>query len=304
MDELAAMRIFVKVVETGSLAAAGRALGLTPPSVTRRVNELEAMLGVTLLQRSTRKLSLTEAGESYFERVRDIVGAVTEAKLSVTAESMAPSGTLRVTTPSAITRRHIAPAIAAFHAQFPEIAVVLRVTDRVVDLLDDNMDVAIRLGRLEDSSLIARRIGEARRCVCASPNYLERAGPLHSPEDIANHAALTTRRHPGANTWRFRRGDEIIEVPATGPVFSEDAEALVAAACADLGLVFMPEWLVGAELADGRLIEVLTDFVPEPARTPVSAVFLPGTFVPAKVRVFVDFLAKRFSGNYDWALST
>lgn len=304
MDELAAIRVFVKVVETGSFAGAGRTLGLAPPSVTRRVNELEAMLGVTLLLRSTRKLSLTEAGESYFERIRDIVGAVEEAKLCVAADSAAPSGVLRVTTPSSITRRHIAPAITAFHIKYPTVAVVMRVTDRVVDLLDEGMDVAIRLGHLQDSSLRARRIGDARRCVCASPGYLERAGPLDRPEDISHHAALTIRRHPGANIWRFRRGTDLVEVRVTGPVFSEDAEALVAAACADLGVVFMPEWLVGAELADGRLVELLTDAVPEPARTPVSAVYLPGTYIPAKVRVFIDFLAERFSGSYDWAKVT
>lgn len=300
MDDLAAMRVFVRVVETGGLSAAGRAMGLAPSSVSRRISELEDMLGVKLLRRTTRKLSLTEAGETYYERTRDIVRSVEEANLAVTEERAAPSGILRITLPAGIARLHVAPAVAAFQMQYPAVRVVMRVTDRIVDIIDEGLDVAIRVGRLEDSSLIARKVGEARRLVCASPSYLKRMGKPQRPGDLANHAALTFRSHPGTNLWRFRKGNKTIEVRATGPFFADDGETLIAAACAGIGLILVPEWLVGEEISNGRLVEVLKNYSPDPAVTPLHAVYAPGPYTAPKVRMFVDFLAGRFSRNYAW----
>jgi len=301
MDELVSMRVFVKVVEAGGLAAAGRALGMAPSSVTRRVNDLEDMLGVKLLQRTTRKLSLTEAGENYFERSRNIVRSVEEASLSVTEKSGDPSGTLRITVAASVAHLHVAPAVAAFQMQYPKVRVVMRVSDRVVDIVDEGLDVAIRVGRLQDSSLMARKVGQGRRLVCASPSYLKRAGQPKHPKELSDHACLTYRAHPGSNLWRFRNGKETIEVQATGPFFTDDGETLVAAACAGLGLIAVPEWLVGIEVSGGRLVEVLSNFYAEPADTPLYAVYAPGPYTPPKVRAFVDFLAGRFSRNYAWS---
>ncbi len=300
MDDLAAMRVFVRVVETGGLSAAGRAMGLAPSSVSRRISELEDMLGVKLLRRTTRKLSLTEAGETYYERTRDIVRSVEEANLAVTEERAAPSGILRITLPAGIARLHVAPAVAAFQMQYPAVRVVMRVTDRMVDIIDEGLDVAIRVGRLEDSSLIARKVGEARRLVCASPSYLKRMGKPQRPGDLTNHAALTFRSHPGTNLWRFRKGNKTIEVRATGPFFVDDGETLIAAACAGIGLILVPEWLLGEEISNGRLVEVLKGYSPDPAVTPLHAVYAPGPYTAPKVRMFVDFLAGRFSRNYAW----
>ncbi len=300
MDKLAAMQVFVRVVETGGLSAAGRALGLAPSSVSRRVGELEDLLGVRLLQRTTRRLSLTEAGETYYERSRDIVRAVDEANLAVTGERAGPSGVLRITVPASVARRHIAPAMAAFQARYPAVRIVMSVTDRIVDIVGEGLDVAIRVGQLDDSSLMARKVDEARRLACASPAYLERAGRPNRPEELCDHACLTFRKHPGSNPWRFRRGEEKIEVRATGPFFTDDGETLVAAACAGLGLVLVPEWLVGPEISDGRLVEVLSDHPADPAVTPLHAVYAPGPYTPPKVRALVDFLADRFSRTYAW----
>ncbi|MDX1576030.1 MAG: LysR family transcriptional regulator, partial [Kiloniellales bacterium] len=162
MDTLAAMRVFAAVVETGGLSAAGRALGLAPSSVSRRIGELEGRLGVRLLQRTTRKLSLTEAGATYYERARDIVRAVEDATLAVSETRAGPGGILRVTVPSSIARLHLVAAVAAFQSQFDAVRVVLSVTDRIADLVGEGLDVAIRVGALEDSSLMARKVGEAR----------------------------------------------------------------------------------------------------------------------------------------------
>ncbi len=300
MDTLAAMQVFVRVVETGGLSAAGRAMGLAPSSISRRISELEDMLGVRLLHRTTRKLSLTEAGETYFERSRDIVQAIEEANLAVTEKRAGPSGILRITVPASVARLHVAPAVAAFQAQYSAVRVVMSVTDRMVGVVNEGLDVAIRIGQLEDSSLMARKVGEGRRVVCAGPSYLERMGQPLRPDQIPDHACLTFRSHPGTNLWRFRNGEATIEVRATGPFFSDDGETLVAAACAGVGLILVPEWLVGVEIGRGRLVEVLAEYSPEPDVTPLHAVYPPGPYTAPKVRAFVDFLAGRFSRDYAW----
>lgn len=298
------MQVFVRVIETGGLSAAGRALGLAPSSVSRRVAELEHALGVRLLHRTTRKLSLTEAGETYYERARDILRAIDEANLAVTETRAGPSGVLRVTAPTSVARQHVAPTVAAFQRQYGAVQVVLLVTDRMADIVSEGLDVALRVGPLEDTRLIARKICEARRLVCASPAYLAASGEPKHPSDLADHACATFRSHAGINLWRFRRGAERIEVRATGAFFSDDGETLAAAARAGLGVVLLPEWLVGTDIGAGRLVELLGDFTPEPAATALYAVYPPGPYLPPKVRAFIDFLAGRFSRDYDWSRET
>ena len=300
MDKLAAMLVFVRVVETGGLSAAGRALGLAPPSVSRRISDLEDLLGVKLLQRTTRRLSLTEAGEIYYERSRDIVQAVDEANLAVTEKRTDPSGTLRIASAASVARLHVAPAVAAFQMQYPKVRIVVQVTDRLVDLIDEGLDVAIRIGQLEDSSLIARKVGECRRLVCASPAYLKRAGRPEDPRELSDHACLSYRSHAGSSLWRFRKGKKAIDVQVSGPFFTDDGETLVAGACAGLGLILVPEWLAGEEINRGRLTEVFSNYIPEPSQTPLYTVFAPGPYTSPKIRAFVDFLASRFSNAYQW----
>ena len=300
MDKFAAMQLFVRVIETGQLSAAGRTLGLAPSSVSRRMNELEEMLGVRLLQRTTRKLSLTEAGEIYFERCRDIVEAVEDANLLITEARVGPSGTLRITVPASVARLHISPAVAAFQKLHPGLKVVINVTDRIVDVIGEGLDVGLRVGPLDDSSLMSRKVGEARRLVCAAPAYLERAGWPASPNELSDHACLTFRTHPGSNVWKFRSGKSLAKVRVTGSFFADDGETLIAAACAGLGLVVAPEWLVGVEIANGSLVEVLLDHSPDPGTTSLYAIFPPGPYIPPKVRAFVEFLAHRFARDYAW----
>ena len=300
MDSLAAMQVFVRVVETGGLSAAGRSLGLAPSSVSHRIAELEAMLGVKLLHRTTRKLSLTEAGETYYERALDIVGAVVEANLAVTEVRARPGGLLRLAVPASVAGRHMAPAVATFHGLYPAVRVAMSVTDRLVDIVGEGQDLAIRVGRLEDSSLIARKLGQARRLDCASPAYLKRAGRPAHPEALGSHACLTFRSHPGGNLWRFQNGPKKTEVRVTGPLFADDGATLVAAACAGLGIVLVPEWLVGREIFSGDLVEVLTDQTADPPTTPLHAVYAPGPYMAPKIRAFVDFLAGRFASGYAW----
>ena len=300
MDSVAGMRIFVRVVDAGSFSAAGRQLGVAPSSVSRQISGLEYELGARLFHRTTRKLSLTEAGRLFHERAAQILVEVEEAKLAMSQIGGAPSGILRLTVPASIGRLHIAPALAAFQERFPAVQIVLSMTDRLVDLVDEGFDLAIRVGRQRDSSLIARRIGWGRRVVCGSPSYLEKAGMPKVPADLADHNCLTFRSHPGSNLWSFRGPKGTSKVRVSGGLFADNGEALCAAAVAGLGLILVPNWLVGIEIRRGRLRQVLGKFQVVPEASPLYAVYPHQRHLPPKVRAFVDFLVERFATETEW----
>ena len=300
MDRLGALSIFAKVVETGSFSEAGRQSGLAPSSVSRRILELEGWVGAALFHRTTRKVNLTEAGRSFHARTQGILLDLEEAKVMAARLQDRPSGLVRLTIPASL-ERHLTAAIGAFQARWPDVGFALAFTDRVVDLVGEGYDLAVRLGRLEDSTLRARKIGEARRYLCASPHYLERFGAPRRPADLAAHNCLISRSHPGYNIWRFKDGGRIVEVRASGSFAANSGDALVGAARNAMGFVVAPEWLVGPLLANGELVEALANHPPAPDRTPLYAVHPYQRFVPPKVKSFVDFLALRFAKGYDWA---
>ena len=297
MDSLAGMRIFVRVVELGSFSAAARHLGVAPSSVSRQINELEEALGAVLLARTTRKLSLTEAGELFCERARNIINDVDEAKLAL-SQLGSPTGILRVTAPSGIGREMVASAIPDFLDQHPGIKVVMSMTDQIVDIVDAAIDVAIRAGRQQDSSLKARKIGESQRIVCASPSYLRRAGIPKTPADLERHNCITWRDHPGHNVWTFRGPDGLEKVRASGSLFSQNADALVAATVAGVGLCLLPSWNMGSELRRKQLRVVLADYELAPAAVPIYAVHAHHRHVPPKIRVFIEFLIEQFANAH------
>ncbi len=301
MDNLTAMRVFARVAEAGSFSAAGRQLGMAPSSVSRRIADLEDALGARLLHRTTRRLSLSEAGEIYLARVERILLDVDEAALAVARSDGAPSGVLRVTVAASLGRLHLAPALAAFQRLNPGVRVVLGATDRLVDLVEEGVDLAVRVGRQRDSSLVARKIGTSRRLACASPDYLRSAGRPRIPADLARHNCLLFRDHPGAAAWRFDGADGVSEVRVSGSLVSNDGQALTAAATAGLGIVLAPEWLLGPDLKAGRLRPLLSKHRVVPDATPLYAVYPHQRHLPGKVRAFVDFLAARFAPPYDWS---
>lgn len=294
MDSFAGMRILVRVVDSGSFSAAARHLGVAPSSVSRQINELEEELGAALFTRTTRKLSLTEAGELFCERARNIINDVDEAKLALT-QLGSPSGILRVTAPSGIGREMVATAIPGFLMQYPGIKMVVSLTDQLVDIVDAAVDVAIRAGPQQDSSLKARKIGETQRILCASPSYLRTAGTPKAPADLEQHNCVTWRDHPGHNIWTFRGSNGLTKVRASGSFFAQNAEALVAAAVAGVGLCLLPSWNMGVELRLKQLRKVLTDYEPIPASIPIYAVHAHNRHVPPKIRVFIDFLIEHFA---------
>ncbi len=294
MDSVAGMRILARVVESGSFSAAARQLGVAPSSVSRQINELEEDLGARLFARTTRKLSLTEAGHLYYERASGIINDVDEARLAL-SQLGAPSGILRVTVPSGIGRELVVSAVPAFLDKYPAIKIVLSMTDRMVDIVDAGIDVAIRVWRQQDSSFKARKIGESKRVVCASPDYLKKAGIPKTPADLESHNCITWRDHPGHNSWAFRGPDGACKVRVSGSFFAKNADAIVAATVAGLGLSLLPDCNMGTELRQKQLRVVLEDYDAIPATSPVYAVHAHQRHVPPKIRVFIDFLIESFA---------
>lgn len=293
-ESLSGIRIFERVVECGSFSEAARQLSVAPSSVSRQVGELEDALGVRLFQRSTRKLSLTEAGEIYHERAVRILAELDEARLAVSALDGTPTGILRLSVPGSLSRRLIVPAVAAFQERYPSVEVALIVTDQVLDMIEHRIDVTIRLGALSDSNLVARNLSTVPRRLCASDAYLDRAGTPSGPEDLADHSCLTFRSAAGSNVWTFHgAGNQTREVQARGRLYANDGESLIAAAVAGQGIILVPGWLVKEELDRGALQTLLPDWSPVPAETPLYALYPLQRHLAPKVRAFIDFMVER-----------
>jgi len=298
MDRIAGMQVFVRVAELGSFVRAADALGLSTTVVSRRVQQLETQLGARLLQRTTRRLSLTEAGREYLGRIQSILAAL-EAAEALTLESRAQAtGTLRVSAPVSFGIHHLGPRLASFADAHPAVYPDLALSDRVIDLVDEGIDVAIRIGRRLQPTLVARPLTTTRLMVCASPAYLARHGTPRMPSDLREHRTLAYAYAATGDTWHFRSGSRDVQVRTRPVLRSNNGDLLLVAAEQGLGLVLHPGFLVADALRAGRLVRVLTDHE-SPALT-VSAVYPAREFLPAKTRVFVDFLAAAFAGPAPW----
>lgn len=295
MESLQGLTIFSRVVEAGSFSEASRQLGASPSSVSRQINELEHTLGVQLFHRTTRKLSLTEPGELYYEKVVGILADLNDARLAVTQTGGSPTGVLRVAAPSGLTPRYLVPLISQFQTLFPGISVVLLVSDAIQDMVEQRIDLTLRLGKLDDSSLVARLIANGRRVVCASTEYLRENGTPGAPDDLADHNCLTFRSTAGANLWRFKdHQNRHHDVRASGDLFVNDAATLTAAAVAGHGIVLLPHWLVQEEIEKLRLRQILGEYEVVPATVPLYAMYPRQRYLAPKVRAFLDFLIDVF----------
>ncbi len=300
MDQLGAITLFNRVVETGSFSAAGRQANLAPSSVSRRIVDLETWLGATLFHRTTRRLNLTEAGRQFHQRTRSILLDLEEARTTAANLENKPAGLVRITVPASL-EQHIVVATALFQARWPDVSFGLTSTDIKVDLIAEGFDLAIRAGNLKDSSLRARKLADVTRRLCASSEYLLTAPQLTHPSDIEQHNCLVLRRDPGENTWQFKHGRKLIDVKAGGAFTANSGNMLVTAARHGRGLMLSPDWIIGPSIANGELIEVLSDYLPYPETSSLYAVHPYQRFVPPKVRMFIDFLAERFGHSYDWS---
>lgn len=283
----AELHAFEAVARHGSFSAAARAQALTPGALTRRVQALEARLQVRLFSRSTRRVQLTEAGRAFLAAVAPALTQLEQAEAEVRDLSAAPRGTLRVSLPANFGRLYVAPHLDGFLHRWPQIALDLQFEDRFVDVVAEGIDVAVRIGALEDSRLVARRLADTRRVLVAAPAYLQRRGAPAHPAELVGHDCLhyTLFRDPA---WEFHRGRERLRVPVDGPLRSNWGVPLVDAAVAGHGLLLTATFAVAEALADGRLVEVLADWSPPPIG--VFAVFPDRTYRPAKVEAFVAFL--------------
>jgi DNA-binding transcriptional LysR family regulator len=297
MEWQRAAELFVSVVQLGSLSAAARRDGISPATVSRIIRSLEEEVGGHLLNRTSRKLSLTEAGELYFNKVEQILHQIQEANEGVARLQTSPRGTLRVHSRVLVGNQHVAPALPEFARRYPEIAVDLLLSNFAVDLVAQGIDVDIRTGKLEDSSLIARKLASSERIVCATPSYLQTRPPLETPADLAHHNCLTYRLHLGRAVWRFLDGARsLTEVPVTGNLQSDNGQILLTATLCGQGLAIMPDWAVRDEIADGRLVRVLPDYRASHIEFDdgIFALFQQSRHTPTKIRVFVDYMASYF----------
>jgi DNA-binding transcriptional LysR family regulator len=300
LDRLTGLEVFAKVAAAGSFSAAGRAMGLSQTMVTKHIAALEARLGIKLFHRSTRRLSITEAGRSYLETSERILAEIEAADAAVAADRVEPRGLLRLNAPVTFGARQIAPLLAEFARSHPLVTVELGLNDRLVDLAEEGWDLAIRIGSLSDSSLIARRIAPFRTVVCAAPGYLKACGIPRTVADLTEHNCLgyTLSRLTGADRWQFGARGEVA-VPVSGNLRANNGDALRAAAVAGQGLIYQPSFVVADELRSGALVALTLD-QPTVEFGGIYAVYLPDRNPAAKVRAFIDFIASRFAPEPPW----
>lgn len=297
MNDPSHLHLFTCVVEEGSFSAAARTLGVTPSSVSRQISALEAELGVRLFNRTTRTQSLTEAGEIYFRHARRIVSDIEEAQSAVRRLADTPSGSLHVTVEADLAITFISPILTDFLKRYPDVQVRLSMTTEVVDLVHSGIDLAIRVGHLSDSSLIARKISSSRSVLCASPEYLSSRGCPAHPRELSEHECVSFWVQSGRTHWKFQGTEGELNIPISGRVNANSLIFLRAAAVDGLGIAMIPTWMIQDELKKGHLVAILEDYPLDPPSTPINAVFAHNRHLAPKVRAFIDFLAERLEAH-------
>lgn len=295
MDRITSMRVFVRAASAGSLSAAARHLGMSPAMATKHVNALEARLGVKLFHRTTRRLSLTEAGSNYLDACQRILPEIDEAEAAAASQRVKASGLLRMNVPLSFGTRFIAPLLHGFSQQHPEVRVELGLSDAHLDLIDGGWDLAIRIGRLADSPLQTRQLGESCMKVCAAPAYLDRRGVPRTVAELTQHNCLsyTLSAMQDSNQWAFGPDGEF-RVPIDGDLLANNGDALLAAAAAGQGIIYQPHFIVCDALKQGQLVELELDR-PVVRLGGIHVLYPPDRRPPAKVRVMIDYLAEVFA---------
>jgi DNA-binding transcriptional LysR family regulator len=288
--------IFARVARTGNMSAAGRDMGLSPAVVSKRISLLEERLGARLFQRTTRQLTLTETGEGYFKRVVDILSLVEEAEDFVTRRNTNARGVLKITAPTSFSRLHIAPLLPGFLLQYPEIQLDVHLTDNFVDIIREGYDVAVRIGELQDSSLVARKLSPDTRVICAAPSYLERHGTPKCIADLENHNCLSA----GAQeVWRIEGPEGNRQVRVKGNIRSNSAELIHEALVLGVGLGLRGVWEVGADIKSGALKVVMPQYRGS-SKMAIYAVYPCRDFMPTKVNAFIEYVADHFGLEPYW----
>ncbi len=299
MDSLSDIAVFVQVVDSGSFTAAAERLARSKSVISKYVTRLEDRLGARLLNRTTRRLSLTEVGRLFYDRSQRGLQELADAESEVARLQGAPRGTLRLNTPMSFGILHIAPALPGFLGRYPDLSVDMNLDDRKVDLVEEGFDLAVRISELRDSSLVARRLAPCRHVVCAAPDYLARHGRPRIPADLRGHNIITYRYQKSANEWRFfARNGEQVSVPVSGTLQMNNSVALREALLCGIGIARIPTFVVGSDIQAGKLQAVLSDY--GTLEVPIYLVFPQRHHPSPKVRAFVDFMAERITGMPYW----
>jgi len=298
MEDLERMAIFARVVEAKSFSEAARQLNLSKSLVSKQITELEKSMGARLLNRTTRALSLTDAGAVFFEHCAKIVEELREARFSVSRLHAEPRGSLRISSSVAFGRLQIAPALAEFLVTYPEVKIDMVTTDRFVDLAEEGFDIVIRITNDPAPNVVARKLAVVNRKMCATPAYFAHHGVPKSPMDLERHNCLTYTYLNPQDSWRLRGPQGEITLKASGNLRLNDDDALAEAVLAGVGIAVLPTFLIGKELQSGKLQSVLSDYIPR--ERSIYAVYLPTRYLPAKVRRFIDHLLARFGPEPYW----
>ena len=298
MHDLNDMVTFARVVDAGGFSEAARRMGTSKSGVSKAIARLETSLGARLLNRSTRKLSVTEIGAAFYEHCARICDEAAQAAEIAGQLQSEPSGILRITAPVSFGRLHVAPAVVEYLERYPIVKMEMSVTDRVVDLVDEGFDLAIRIASEPHPHLVARELAPARRVICATPRYFERHGIPETPADLERHNCLLYTRVSPHAAWRLRGAQGEIKVAVNGSLKVDDDDALSQAVLSGLGIALLPTFIIGRELQAGHLRSVLSDYVPFERR--IYSVRLPNVRLPVKVRGFIDFLVARFGPVPYW----
>jgi len=299
MDKFHSIAAFARVVEAGSFAGAATRLGVSVSSVSRLVADLETQLGVRLLNRTTRRISLTEAGRAFHERSIQLLADLEEAEASASEGAAVPRGTLRLSGPVTFGTEHLAPAVAQFMRKHPTVKLELELSDRVVDLVDEGFDAAVRIGAVRGQNLVARRVGSTRLVCCASPAYLAAHGEPRAPDDLVKHACLLYQYAPQRDTWPFtdKQGEER-RIRVSGPAYANNGAFLAALARDGIGIAYEPDFIVGNDVRAGRLVPILRAFTVSVGA--INVVYASRRHLSAKVRAFSEFLAQHFADT-EWS---
>lgn len=292
MDKFLEMQVFAAVVDAGSFVGASDALEMSKPAVSRYVAELESRLGVRLLNRTTRKLSLTEEGDVFYARCKALLDNVEEAEAEITARKGEAAGLLKVTAPQTFGLLYLAPLWAPFMARHPKVRVDVMLSDRVTDLVEEGFDLAVRIARLPSSSLVSRKLATTRMILCASPAYLKRRGQPKTPADLVNHEIASYSLLSMGETWEFDGPDGHVVAPVSPRLRSNSGDTCRAVALAHGGIILQPSFLVGADIRAGTLVELMPEF--RSIRLDMFAVYPSRKFVSPKVRLLIDFLVETF----------
>jgi DNA-binding transcriptional LysR family regulator len=293
MDRLEAMRLFVLVAELGSFGKAAEQSDLSPSVVTRQIARLEAHLGVKLLARSTRHVSLTSAGAEYLAKCQEILALVRKSEAEISAQRTVPSGTIRISLPMSFGIACLAPVLSDFSQHYPRVSLDMHLTDRHVNLVEEGVDLAIRVTHALDVNDVARKLATSRSVVVVAPEYLARHGRPGHPTDLGSHECLTYSGAAERAKWQFMVNDRLCSVPVNGPIQANNGDVLMQAATRGLGIAYLPEFIVGSRLAAGDLVEILSDYAMP--QLGIYAVLPSNRHIPQRIKLLMDFVGERLA---------